>query len=202
MLKSRGCLTCLRARPPIYGARLFSVSRQVGAHLWYEGPAEELSGIWTHNLSTLACLEVPQDASSTTESLLLLYPRRCMLFLSYAVNYWLSQPRIAPQYYLISNDELDAPFLRDSLQVAQHFHPLLSDLFYNFVTIFRFSGVWEEFPIVNAVQYCAVRLSNRLRTHVMQCLLPHTLATETYTKLIHTSTCLLMPRTCGVQICS
>ena len=39
-------------------ARLLSVSRQVGAHLWHEDPARGLSGIRTHNLLTLTCLEV------------------------------------------------------------------------------------------------------------------------------------------------
>ena len=32
----------------IYGARLLSVSRQVGAHLQHEGPAGGLRGIRTH----------------------------------------------------------------------------------------------------------------------------------------------------------
>ena len=41
-----------------YIARLLSVSRQVGAHLWPEGPVGGLSGIRTHDLLTLACLEV------------------------------------------------------------------------------------------------------------------------------------------------
>ena len=58
-LKSQGYLTrlrtekwhALRARLPYAAARLLSVYRQVGAHL---GP----SGIWTHNLSKLACLEM------------------------------------------------------------------------------------------------------------------------------------------------
>ena len=40
------------------GARLLSVFRQVGAHLWHEGPAGGLSGFRTYNLLTLACLEV------------------------------------------------------------------------------------------------------------------------------------------------
>ena len=48
----------LRARLPYMAARLLSVSRQVGAHLWHEGPAGGLRGIRTHNLLSLACLEV------------------------------------------------------------------------------------------------------------------------------------------------
>mgnify|MGYP001793048238 CR=1 FL=1 len=32
--------------------------RQVGAHLWHKGPAGGLSGIRTHSLLMLACLEV------------------------------------------------------------------------------------------------------------------------------------------------
>ena len=31
---------------------------QVGAYLWHKGPAGGLSGLRSHNLSTLACLEV------------------------------------------------------------------------------------------------------------------------------------------------
>ena len=34
------------------------MQRQVGAHLWHEGPAGGISRIRTHNLLTLACLEV------------------------------------------------------------------------------------------------------------------------------------------------
>ena len=47
----------LRATLPymVPGARLLSVSRQVGAHTWPEGPAGGLSGIRIH---TLVCLEV------------------------------------------------------------------------------------------------------------------------------------------------
>ena len=48
----------LNGKVAMYGARLLSVSRQVGAHLWHEGPAGALGGIQTHNFSTLACLEV------------------------------------------------------------------------------------------------------------------------------------------------
>ena len=49
---------CLKGEAAICGARLLSVFRQVRAHLWHEGPAGGLSGIRTHNLLTLACLEV------------------------------------------------------------------------------------------------------------------------------------------------
>ena len=38
-------ITCLKGNAAIYGARLLSVSRQVEAHLWHEGPAGGLSGI-------------------------------------------------------------------------------------------------------------------------------------------------------------
>ena len=41
-------------------ARLLSVFRQVGADLRHEGPAGGLSAIRTHNLLTLACLEVQE----------------------------------------------------------------------------------------------------------------------------------------------
>ena len=44
----------MRRQAAICGARLLSVPRQVGAHLWHEGPAGGLSGIRTHNLLTLA----------------------------------------------------------------------------------------------------------------------------------------------------
>ena len=59
----QGWLMCLRTgksqgEAAICGARLLSVSRQVGAHLWHECPAGGLSGILTHNLSTLSCHEV------------------------------------------------------------------------------------------------------------------------------------------------
>ena len=50
--------TCLKGEAAICGARLILVSRQFGAHLWREGPAGGLSGIQTHNLLALACLEV------------------------------------------------------------------------------------------------------------------------------------------------
>ena len=50
-------LQCLRNEAAICGARLLSVSRQVRAHLWHEGPAGH-SGIQTYNLLTLARLEV------------------------------------------------------------------------------------------------------------------------------------------------
>ena len=49
---------CLKGEAAICDARLLSVFRQVRAHLWHEGPAGGLSGIRTHNLITLACLEV------------------------------------------------------------------------------------------------------------------------------------------------
>ena len=51
-------IMCLKGEAAICGARLLSVFRQVGAHPWHEGPAGGLSGIRTHNLLTLACLEV------------------------------------------------------------------------------------------------------------------------------------------------
>mgnify|MGYP001795623537 CR=1 FL=1 len=47
----------LKSKAVIYSARLLSVSRQVGAHPWYDGPAGGLSGILTHNLSTLVFIE-------------------------------------------------------------------------------------------------------------------------------------------------
>ena len=55
----------------ICGTMLLSVSRQVGAHLWHEGPAGGLSGIQTDNLLTLACLEV--QALPLSYLVLLLY---------------------------------------------------------------------------------------------------------------------------------
>ena len=35
-------LQCLKGEAAICGARLLSVSRQVGAHWWHEGPAKGL----------------------------------------------------------------------------------------------------------------------------------------------------------------
>ena len=51
-------LQCLKGEAAIYEARLLSVSRQVIAHMWHEDPTGGLRGIRTHNLSTLACLEM------------------------------------------------------------------------------------------------------------------------------------------------
>ena len=48
----------LKGEAAICGARLLSIFRQVGAHLWHKGPAGELRGIQTREFLTLACLEV------------------------------------------------------------------------------------------------------------------------------------------------
>ena len=63
-LKSQGCLMCLRTdilqclegEAAICGTRLLSVSTQVGAHLWHEGPTGGL--LWDSNaqlLNTSVC---------------------------------------------------------------------------------------------------------------------------------------------------
>ena len=94
MLESRGWLTWgtlknsqrLEGEVAICSARLLSVSRQVGAHLWHEGPAGGLIGIESHNLSTLACLEV----QTVPLSHLLLSVSRCRLY-HWAVSYLVSR---------------------------------------------------------------------------------------------------------------
>ena len=48
----------LRARLPYAAARLLSAGLEAGAHLWPVDPAGGLSGIRTHNLLTVVCLEV------------------------------------------------------------------------------------------------------------------------------------------------
>ena len=59
-LDLRDCLHAftLRNKCPLRVRLPYAVFRQVGAHLWHEGSAGGLSGIRTHNLLTLACLEV------------------------------------------------------------------------------------------------------------------------------------------------
>ena len=47
-------ITCLKGKATTYGARLLSVSRQVGAHLWREDPAGGLQ--WDSNLRPLTTM--------------------------------------------------------------------------------------------------------------------------------------------------
>ena len=48
----------LKGKAAVWGARLLSVSRQVGANMWYESLAGGLSGTLTHDLLTLSNLKV------------------------------------------------------------------------------------------------------------------------------------------------
>ena len=57
-------LQCLKGEAAIRGARLLSVSRQVGAHLWHEGPAGGLQ--WDLNPQPLDIF-ISRSAGSTTE---------------------------------------------------------------------------------------------------------------------------------------
>ena len=57
-------LQCLKGEAAIYGVRLLSVSRQVGAHLWHEGPAAGLQ--WDSNPQPLNA-SGSRGAGSTTE---------------------------------------------------------------------------------------------------------------------------------------
>ena len=57
-------ITYHQAKAAVCGARLLSVSRQVGAHLWHEGPAGGLQ--WDLNPQPLNTC-VSRGAGSTTE---------------------------------------------------------------------------------------------------------------------------------------
>ena len=76
---------CLKGETAICGTRLLSVSRQVGAHLWHEGPAGGLQ--WDSNPQPLNT-SVSRGAGSTTE-----LSSTLSTFLEHTISAWIRTQR-------------------------------------------------------------------------------------------------------------